>query len=485
MLIILYFYIKVNKFKKQQGVIPLTQVFVYNKEHMKIAIAGYGAEGISNFNYYAQQGGHEIAIVDERSEVPNLPANVPTILGEGAFGKLQDFELVVRTAGLNPHKIQTNGKIWSATNEFFAKCPAPIIGITGTKGKGTTSSLAAEILRADGKTVHLVGNIGIPALDELPKIQPSDIVVYELSSFQLWDLEKSPHVAVILHMEPDHLDVHADMEEYVRAKANIRLHQTMDDICFYHPTNVYAQQIVEMKGDVSVDDFHHRQWRWRAFRYDISEVRDPSIPVAYVQNGVFCIKRPDSETISTIPATVLKIKGAHNQQNACAAIDAALMFGASDQAIEKAMGTFEGLPHRLKFVRTVDGISYYDDSIATVPGSTIAAMRSFEQPKIMILGGSKKGTDFEELAQAAGRVDIRRVIAIGEEGDRIEEALKARNIITLNLGSHVSMKEIVDVARLQAKEGDVVVLSPACASFGMFKNYADRGDQFIAAVNAL
>lgn len=452
---------------------------------MKIAIAGYGAEGISNFKYYAAQGGHDITIVDERNEVPNLPSNIPTILGEGAFSKLQDFELVVRTAGLNPNKIQTNGKIWSATNEFFARCPAQIIGVTGTKGKGTTSSLAAEILRADGRTVHLVGNIGVPALDELAKVQPTDIVVYELSSFQLWDLERSPHVAIILHMEPDHLDVHANMEEYVRAKANIRLHQTMDDICFYHPTSSYAQQIVEMKGDVSIDDFHHREWRWRAFRYNISEIRDQSVPMAYVQNGVFCIKRPDSDTVHTIPATVLKIPGLHNQENACAAIDAALMFGVSDQAIEKALSTFEGLPHRLKFVRKVDGVSYYDDSIATVPGSTIAAIHAFIQPKVMILGGSKKGADFDELGRVAGASSIRCVIAIGEEGDRIEAAMKASNIMTLNIGSHVSMKEIVEVARSQAKEGDVVILSPACASFDMFKNYAERGDQFIAAVNNL
>ena len=452
---------------------------------MKIAIAGYGAEGKSNYAYYAAQGGHDITIVDERTEVPDLPEDVPTILGEGAFGKLQDFEIVVRTAGLNPHKIQTNGKIWSATNEFFANCPAPIIGVTGTKGKGTTCSLITSILRAEGRTVHLVGNIGVPSLSEMSKIQASDIVVYELSSFQLWDLEKSPHVAVILHMEADHLDVHADMEEYVRAKANIRLHQTMEDICFYHPDNIYTQQIVEMPGDQSVDSFRHRDWRWRAFRYGVNEIRDPSIGIAYVDKGLFCIKRPDVERLSTVPVSALKIPGAHNQQNACAAIDAALIFGVSDRAIQEGLGSFEGLIHRLKLVREVGGIKYYDDTISTTPGSSIAAMQAFEGPKVMIFGGSPKGAAYEELAKVAGVSNVRAVIAIGQEGSKIEAAMKDRNVVTFNIGGNVTMKDIVDVARSQAKEGDLVILSPACASFDMFKNYYERGDQFIAAVNEL
>ncbi len=452
---------------------------------MKIAIAGFGAEGKSNYNYYVAQGGHEITIVDEREQVDGIPEGVPTVLGPDAFTKLQDFELVVRTAGLNPNKIRTNGKIWSATNEFFAKCPAEIIGVTGSKGKGTTCSLITNILRAAGKTVHLVGNIGIPALDELKNIQPGDIVVYELSSFQLWDLEKSPHVAVILHIEPDHLDVHADMQEYIRAKANIRLHQTINDICFYHPTNQYAQQIIDMPGDWPQNDFQQRDWRWRAFRYDAPEIRDPSVGSAYVKAYMFCIKRPDSEQFTTIPVTTLKIPGAHNQQNACAAIDAALVYGVTDEAIAEGLRSFEGLPHRLKFVRTVEGVDYYDDSIATTPGSAIAAIAAFTQPKVLILGGSSKGADFSELAEKAGRADIRTVIAIGEEADKIEEAMKRNNVVTFNIGKNVTMPDIVSIAKARAQAGDVIILSPSCASFDMFTNYADRGDQFIAAVNSL
>src|SRR5690606_4917199 len=175
---------------------------------------------------YWNTSGHELTIVDEGQPARTLPKDAATLIGDGVLAKLNDFDLVVRTAGLSPHKIVTDGTIWSETNEFFATCPAPTIGVTGTKGKGTTSSLVMSILRAAGKTVHLVGNIGTPALSVLAQIQPEDIVVYELSSFQLWDLEKSPHVAVVLMIEPDHLDVHSDMDDYVGAKMNSIRHQT-------------------------------------------------------------------------------------------------------------------------------------------------------------------------------------------------------------------------------------------------------------------
>lgn len=451
---------------------------------MNVAIAGYGAEGKSNFTYFTAAG-HSVTIADERTEISDLPAGVPTILGEGAFGRLQGFDMVVRTAGLDPKKIATDGKIWSATNEFFARCPAPIIGVTGSKGKGTICSLITEILRAEGRTVHLVGNIGIPALDELPNVRQDDTVVYELSSFQLWDAERSPQVAVIGHMEPDHLEVHVDMNDYIRAKANIRIHQTKDDVCFYAPDNEYVQQIVDMAAAFEQDSYQLRDWRWRAFQYGVRNDRDVSVPGAYIERDIFCIQHPGQESISTVHTRVLQLPGKHNQLNACAAICAVLEFGVSDEAIEKGLSMFSGLPHRLKLVREVNGISYYDDSIATTPGSSIAAMRAFAQPKIMILGGSTKGADFAGLAVAARESNVRCAILIGDEAMRIEQELSSQNILTFNMGSEIDMAGVVALATQRAQQGDVIILSPACASFGMFKNYSDRGDQFIAAVNNL
>lgn len=425
---------------------------------MKIAIAGYGREGKANFEYFSSRG--DITIVDERSEISDLPEGIPTILGEDAFRKLDGFDMVVRTAGLAPSKITTDGKQWSATNEFFEKCPAPIIGVTGSKGKGTTSSFAASILKAAGKTVHLVGNIGRPALGALPSISEDDVVVYELSSFQLWDLQKSPHIAVVLMIEPDHLDVHANMDEYVQAKQNIVKSQTSEDIVIFNGHNDYSRHIAESSA--------------------AAKIPVPSEQAAHIMDGYF---RYGEQKIC--PVGSVKLPGVHNYNNACAAIDAAWQFTHDTEAIEAGLAAFEGLPHRLKLVRRVNDIEYYDDSIATTPGSVIAAMNAFDAPKVLILGGSSKGVDFTPLVDEAKKHAVKAIIAIGDEASKIERVFEGSGITLVNLGKTTTMTEIVSKASLQAAAGDVIILSPACASFDMFKNYSDRGDQFIAAVNSL
>lgn len=427
---------------------------------MKIAIAGYGVEGEANYAYWSQDPANEITIVDQK-EVPDapLPEGVPTMLGPGVFEQLDGFDLVVRTAGLAPYKIKTDGKVWSGTNEFLEKVKAPVIGVTGSKGKGTTSSFIASILEAAGKKVWLVGNIGIASLDILDQIQPTDIVVYEMSSFQLWDAERSPQTAVVLFIEQEHLDVHRDMDEYVQAKAQITLHQSSDNLLVYNAENQYSKAIAE-------------QTKARKIGY-------PNDTTAHVKDGDFYYG--EQKICST---SELQIKGQHNVSNALAAIDAVWEYTQDSAAITQGLHNFKGLPHRLAFVKEVDGVGYYDDSIATTPTSAIAGLRAFEQPKVVILGGSHKGSDFTELAEEMNHHDVQAIL-IGEEAPVIAEALQKAGFSKYEIIENPTMSIIVKRAQELAQPGSVVLLSPSAASFGLFKNYADRGDQFIAAVNDL
>lgn len=422
----------------------------------KIAIAGYGLEGEENYRYFSNLG-YNCVIVDENSQL-KTSFKTELILGEGVFKKLQAFDMVVRTAGLNPNKIKTNGQIWSATNEFFAQCPAPIIGVTGTKGKGTTSSLIASILTEAGKKVHLVGNIGVPALAILPKIKPDDIVVYELSSFQLWDLQKSPQVAVVLMIEADHLDVHANFQEYLNAKSQIATHQIATDTIFYHPTNQYSAQIAQQSAG-------------RQLKYNVKNQG------CYIIDDMFYI---DSNKICA--TNNLHLVGSHNLENACAAISASWIFSQNKDAVKRGLAKFKGLDHRLKFIAEVNHIKYYDDSIATTEGSAIAALNSFEQPKTIILGGSDKGSDYRRIIKACQQHQA-KIIAIGQTGHQIYDLARESNLEVHYVDG--LMDQVVKKANQITQPNSVVILSPASASFGQYLNYKDRGQQFIKAVQSL
>lgn len=418
---------------------------------MKIIIAGYGVEGRSNYAYFRQAYPQADMVIADAGHVDDAPVDAEVYTGSAVFSQLPDADMVVRTAGLPPRDIVTTGRVWSATNEFFARCPAPIIGVTGTKGKGTTCGFITEILRAAGRTVHLVGNIGVPALDVLERVQPNDIVVYELSSFQLWDLEKSPHVAVVLMIEPDHLDKHADFAEYVAAKARIVAAQHADDYVVYNKQNKYSRQIAAASAA-------------RKLAY-------PAELTAAMQRAI-------------------KVPGEHNLDNASAAVQAAraMLPELDEAAIVQGLAAFTGLPHRLKYVAEKAGVTFYDDSIATTPGSAIAAMRAFAQPKVIILGGYDKGADYGALAQElAQSASLRGVVLIGQNAPRLAAALSQAGVSdeTISRQDAASMPQIVQATCAIAQAGDVVILSPAAASFGMFTSYADRGEQFVRAVEEL
>ena len=441
---------------------------------MKIAIAGYGVEGEENYRYWlkhiehAQRDGDTITIVDERTEPSRpLPTGVDVLLGEGVFGNLDDFDLVVRTAGLAPYNIQTKGTIWSATNEFFLHCPAPIIGVTGSKGKGTTSSLITAMLKAAGKNVWLVGNIGVPALGVLDDIDKDDIVVYELSSFQLWDLQRSPQTAVVLMIEQEHLDVHRDMDDYVAAKSHITTHQQPDDTLIYNARNQFASHIASLSS--------------------AQKIAFPTEATAHIRDGFFYYGTQQLCSVDT-----LRLVGEHNQMNAIAAINAVWQYSQEPRAIAEGLSSFHGLAHRLSYVATIDGVAYYDDSIATTPSSAIAALRAFrQQPRVIILGGSYKGSDFSELANELARSTDVQAIIIGDEATRIAQACDRagfhnyQQLDTDTLQAKQVSELVVARAAEIAKPGSVVLLSPATASFGLFHNYVERGEQFIAAVLGL
>ncbi len=425
----------------------------------KVAIAGFAREGRSALAYFRNRGA-EVTIVDEKESLSELPDGVPTILGKGAFEKLDGFDIVSRTASLNPRKIKTDGQITSVTKEFFKHCRGRVIGVTGTKGKGTTAALTDAILKEAKQPSHLVGNIGTPALDVLDEIEPNDIVVYELSSFQLWDIEQSPHVAVVVMVEIEHQDIHDDPQDYIDAKANISAHQTPSDITIFHPDNQLSEQVAAHGDGV----------KKRYLSKDAAYVKDGNI---VIQEKVICAVKD------------IALLGQHNVENVCAAVSAVWEFTQDIDAICRAIMNFKGLKHRLEVIREVKGALYINDTISTTASSTVAALKSFDAPKILILGGFDRGLDYQYLVEEIVNNKVRQVIYMDAAGARLKDMLLEAGYDGDSLHEGKSMADIVTLTANLHEAGDVVLLSPAAASFGMFKNYAQRGEKFRELVEKL
>jgi UDP-N-acetylmuramoylalanine--D-glutamate ligase len=427
---------------------------------MNVAIVGYGIEGKASYAYWKKKGDN-VTIIDQKRSITGIPEAAKTILGKEALINLGEFDMVIRTPQMNPNVLREAKKVWSATNEFFQHCPAPVIGVTGTKGKGTTCSLIAAILEQAGKTVHLLGNIGRPALGVLPSINSRDIVIFELSSFQLWDLERSPHIATVLMIDNDHLDVHADMDDYVLAKSNIARYQNENDVVVYHPTNKLSKQIAD--------------------RSPARKVRYMSEEGAHIKNDEIII---DEQNICSVDD--IKLIGKHNVENVCAAVTAAWYYSKDIAAIAGAIQQFTGLPHRLEYVRTCSGVDYYNDSYSSTPAATIAAINSFEQPITLLVGGQDKHSDFHDLAeQISQHKNVEHVFLYGAVRHKIKDALKNIKTATVEVIDSVSLHDIVAAAQKVSQPGSVVIFSPGASSFDMFKNFNDRGEQFKEIVEAL
>ena len=444
---------------------------------MKVAILGYStleqSESIDAYNFYHAKG-DEITIYywEGGTQAADLPGGVTAKLtkDEHTFLDLDDFDMIVRSAFVHPKDIRTTKPVTTIYNEFMALCPAPVIGVTGTKGKGTTSSLIAKMLEAAGNNVFLAGNIGKPPLSLLPQITTKSYVILELSSFQLIDFKYAPHVGVCLMVVPEHLNWHTDLTEYLQSKGNLYVNQTPDDIVVYNMFNKNSDDLTATSKAKRVG-------------YAVADTGEevPDGANAYVLGDT--IYYGQQEVCKTSDVALL---GRHNLENCCAAIAAVweLLHGNID-AIVSVLKTFTGLEHRLELVRELDGVKYYDDSFATTPETAIAALLSFNQPLVMIVGGSDKGIPFDELADAIAKQAPKVVLAIGQTGPKIAELIKARGYSNVILENLENMEQIITASKTHTTPGDVVLLSTGCASFGMFKDYKDRGNQFKTAVQAL
>jgi UDP-N-acetylmuramoylalanine--D-glutamate ligase len=439
-------------------------------KNKQIAVIGYGLEGKAIVKYLIKHNLSPVLVDElpwekwskaEQSAIQNLKVNF--IFGPDAFLELGTFDIIFRSPGIPVLKLKQHIPktciITSQTKWFFDHCPSKIIGITGTKGKGTTTSLIYHILKTQTQhAVYLTGNIGqTQPLEILDELTSSAYVVYELSSFQLQDLHKSPHIAVVLMLVSEHLDYHKDLNEYLTAKANITRFQTTQDFAVINADFPSSVKIGELSS--GKHKFFSRQ--------------KPVVDGCYFETDAIITTESNFRfTIKHFP-----LRGKHNLENICAAILVARILNIEFEAINLALTKFKGLEHRLEFVANLRGIQYFNDSFSTTPETAIAAINSFFEPLIVILGGSSKNSNFEALGKTIDHAkNLKAVILIGEEAENIKQVISRTDIAIYT--SATNMKQIFEQIHSVAKSGDVVLLSPACASFDMFKNYKDRGEQF-------
>ncbi len=416
---------------------------------MKIALLGYGKEGKAVEKYF-------------KDHFENIKIDIFENFTFEEISKkdYSSYDILFRSPSVPPLHLKNES---SVTKYFFDHCPCPIIGVTATKGKGTTCSFVKSLLDAHHEDAYLVGNIGEPAIDILDQLKPSSIVVYEMSSFQLWDLEKSPHIAIVGHLEPDHLNVHKDYQDYLNAKKNICLHQTKEDFCIYYKDNLETLALVRDSKAKKL-----------AYPYHIpDEIRN-----------------------------AIHLPGEHNVNNAIAAITAVACHKNISPSeylrdykteIIQGLENFHGLPHRLEFLRELNNVKYYDDNFATNPSSTKVAVDAFPDDNLVLILGGRDKTNYEDLPEIRDILkapQIKRVILIGESGHELAKKFPDPRYRLAN-----TLSAAVFAARLEAEaitsdttnkdQNTIIIMSPAAASFDMFENVYDRGAQFKNLISSL
>lgn len=421
---------------------------------MNIALLGYGKEGKASEKYFKSHFKDASFDIFENFT-----------LDEIATKDYSSYDIILRSPSVPPLTIfrkdlpnisQNIDKFSSMTRYFFDHCPCPIIGVTATKGKGTTCSFIKSLLEAEGFDTYLVGNIGNPSIEVLDNLTENSVVVYEMSSFQLWDMEKSPVVAVVGTIEPDHLNVHDGMDDYLNAKANIGRFQSPNDSMVYYKNNPDSIKIAE---------------------------HSPAKKLPYPRDDV------PEEILNSIT-----IPGRHNRDNAIAAMTAISAFlniswdeylSNHKATIKEGLKNFKGLPHRLEFLRELNGIKYYDDNFSTNPASTRVAVEAFPDKNVVIIVGGRDKTnnaDLPEIYDILKSDNIKKIVLLGESGHELAKRYSdPRFIIT------ESLQEAVKTAKQEAESlaPSLVLMSPSAASFDMFKDVYDRGDQFKNLISTL
>ncbi len=376
-------------------------------------------------------------------------------------------DIIFKTPGMRfdvPELLEAKNKGAHITSEmeiFFDVCPSKIIAITGSDGKTTTTTLVSELLKAQGYKVWLGGNIGTPLLTKTEEMKNDDYVVLELSSFQLHTIKKSPHIAVITNITPNHLDMHKDYQEYIDAKKNIMLHQNSSDILIVNSDNEVTSNIGKASKGV-LKTFSRNQKA--DIYFDGKTIYKNGLPM--------------------LNANDIKIPGMHNVENYMAAI-AATDSLVDTEVIVKVAKDFGGVPHRIELVRVLDGVKYYNSSIDSSPNRTLNTLKVFKEKVILICGGKDKGIPYDDIGKPIIE-HVKTLILIGATADKIEDAINALGKPEgLEIVRKDNYNDVVDYAHSIAKEGDIVLLSPASTSFDMFKNFEERGNLFKDLVNKL
>ena len=449
-------------------------------KNRKVAIIGLGVSNIPLLDYMHNVGA-KVTVFDNRiiEDIPKDTMKKITdyamefSLGPNNLSKLEGFDIIFRSPSCLPtvpelQKEVERGAILTSEIEMLMKlCPGKVIGVTGSDGKTTTTTLIYEILKANGYNCYLGGNIGTPLFTKLSKMTPDDIIVLELSSFQLMGMEISPSISVITNISPNHLNVHSSYEEYIDAKKNIFKYQDKDGIIVLNYDNAITKAAAkEANGKV-------------VFFSSKTKLED-----GIILDGDIIKECKDKLRRHILSTNTVALRGVHNYENICAAIAATKTLVDVEDAV-KAVKDFKGVQHRLEFIREIDGVKWYNDSIGTSPTRTIAGLHSFDERIVLIAGGYDKHLDYTPIAKPIlEKVDS--LILIGDTAPKIfdavkEEAEKQGKDIKIYMCDE--FKNTVLVAKKVAKPGQIVLFSPASASFDLFRNFEERGNKFKELVN--